>query len=64
MMKPTNDVTNGPKASPQYSLAIEAEGRFLFVTALIAPALTSLTRQAFLNAIERHSPEILCPSIA
>lgn len=32
MKKATNDVKNGPTASAQYSLAIEAEGRFLFVT--------------------------------
>lgn len=32
MKKPFNDVKNGPTASPQYSLAILAEGRYLFVT--------------------------------
>lgn len=32
MKKPFNDVKNGPTASAQYSLAILAEGRYLFVT--------------------------------
>ncbi|MDX6769802.1 MAG: RidA family protein [Elusimicrobiota bacterium] len=32
MKKAINEVKNGPAASAQYSLAILAEGRFLFVT--------------------------------